>query len=404
MDPLEILSNIHMLTPYYQAVFSSDEHRVVGYELLAYFKGDQQDLPIGSLFFDSSVPEEYRIEIDDTVLEMALSDMIKVDGNLILFINRNPNLLMQGQGESTLQLLKKYEIKGLRLTNIVIEISMDDFSGDVEQLSHLLQYYKTYGLKIAVDDIGRKTSNLQTVGRLSPNIIRIDLQKLRLQTQLDTYEDVLYSFSLLARRVGATILYEDIEASYQLHYAWRNGGRYYQGYYLHKPTRQLVEVDILKERLREECHQFIVFEKNRIKALYELRDLLNERTQAVVSKIKKDLPINDWLLEIAKELQDISFRLYVCNEDGFQLSANVEKYDDFWEMKLDAYQKNWSWRPYFLENIIRMRLNNKGLLSDLYNDIDKAVTIRTFSFPLQDNQFLFVDLKYEYLYDLNVHL
>ena len=36
----------------------------------------------------------------------------------------------------------------------------------------------------------------------------------------------------------------------------------------------------------------------------------------------------------------------------------------------DYYMKNWSWRPYFLENIMKMRFENKARLSDLYADIE----------------------------------
>ena len=44
---------------------------------------------------------------------------------------------------------------------------------------------------------------------------------------------------------------------YQFQYAWKNGGRYYQGYLLAKPMRQFVRRDVLKEKLREKCQHYI---------------------------------------------------------------------------------------------------------------------------------------------------
>lgn len=48
---------------------------------------------------------------------------------------------------------------------------------------------------------------------------------------------------------------------------------------------------------------------------------------------------------------------------------------------------------------MKMRINKKGILSDLYTDIETGETIRTFSFPLNASDYLFVDLSYEYLYE-----
>jgi hypothetical protein len=67
-------------------------------------------------------------------------------------------------------------------------------------------------------------------------------------------------------------------------------------------------------------------------------------------------------------------------------------------MQPEYMKKNWSWRPYFLENIFKMRSDKKGILSDLYRDIETGETIRTFSYPLNTGDYLFIDLSYEFLF------
>ena len=67
-------------------------------------------------------------------------------------------------------------------------------------------------------------------------------------------------------------------------------------------------------------------------------------------------------------------------------------------MQPEYCEKNWSWRPYFLENIFKMRSDKKGILSDLYRDIETGETIRTFSYPLNSEEYLFIDLSYEFLF------
>ncbi len=93
------------------------------------------------------------------------------------------------------------------------------------------------------------------------------------------------------------------------------------------------------------------------------------------------------------------FRLYICDENGFQLTENLVRKANIWETVQGFKGKNWSWRPYFLENIMRMQNKNAGLLSDSYSDIETGEMIRTFSYPLGENQYLFMDLSYDFLYD-----
>ena len=41
----------------------------------------------------------------------------------------------------------------------------------------------------------------------------------------------------------------------------------------------------------------------------------------------------------------------------------------------------------------------KRFFSDLYSDIETGEMIRTFSYPMDDNMYLFIDLPYSYLYE-----
>jgi hypothetical protein len=102
---------------------------------------------------------------------------------------------------------------------------------------------------------------------------------------------------------------------------------------------------------------------------------------------------------LVKEMDQIAFRMYVCDEDGFQKSANIFKLNTDWVTQTEYKGKNWSWRPYFLENIIKMRNERKGILSDLYSDIETGETIRTFSFPMNGSEYLFIDISYHYLFE-----
>ncbi|MDQ0270668.1 EAL domain-containing protein [Cytobacillus purgationiresistens] len=399
MDPLEIMSDLENVFPYFQPIFSADEHRIIGYEVLARYKVDEKVESLGPFFLDDSIPEDYRMEVDDVILIKALEKALTLDPDVLLFINRDADLLVNQDSEHLLGILLEFEKKGISLDRIVIEISQRFPYGDFSHLDHFINYYRTYGIKIAIDNLGKESSYLDRIGQLSPNILKIDLQALRSSAVNHNYQEILYSLSMLARKIGATLLFENIEMEYQLQFAWRNGGRYYQGAYLNGPEEEFVERDILKQKLKDKCHQFISYEKRKLSSLYMITERFNDTMTDFLIKNRKSSESQNFLPALSQALDDAAFRLYICNDNGFQLSPNIFKGSGQWVVQNEYLDKNWSWRPYFLENIMRMKNNKKGILSDLYTDIETGESIRTFSYPLNETDYLFVDLAYHFLYE-----
>ncbi|AYV71330.1 EAL domain-containing protein [Bacillus sp. PK3-056] len=397
MDALDILTDLENVIPYFQAIFSADEHRVIGYEVLGRYNGQDGAESLGDFFADEGIPDEYKLEVDQVILTKALDKALSLDEDVLLFINRDAEMLMKDDGEAFLDTLLEYEGKGIKLNRIVLELSERNYQGQFDHLDHLLIYYRTYGIKIAIDKMGSDSSYLDRLSDLGPDILKIDLLALRSTSTSHTYQDVLYSLSMLARKIGATLLFENIEMVYQLQFAWKNGGRFYQGYYLHYPEENFVERNSRKETLRNMFHEFILSEKKKLATIYDLTEEFQGQLQALLVKYKKYSSYEELLKLLSAELTEAAFRMYVCDEDGFQKSANIIKYENEWLIQPEYAHKNWSWRPYFLENIMKMRNEKKGILSDLYSDIETGETVRTYSYPLNSKEYLFIDLSYNYL-------
>ncbi len=404
MDALDILTDIDNVIPYFQAIFSADEHTVIGYEVFGRYNGITGLESLGPFFLDESIPEEYKNEVDKVVLTKALDKAIEIDDSFLLFINRDADLLMYDDGEDFLQMLMLYEEKGFDLKRIVLEISERNYTGQSEHLDHLLVYYRTFGIKIAIDKMGSESSYVDRIGELAPDILKIDLLALRSTSTSHMYQNVLYSLSMLARKIGANLLFENIEMVHQLQFAWKNGGRFYQGFYLHHPEEQFVEPTLRQARLGAEFHEFISYEKKKLTSILQLTDKFQARLHGLLQKYRKYSSYEELLKNLSNELTDVAFRMYVCNEDGFQKSSNIFYDNSNWVLQKEYVNKNWSWRPYFLENIIKMQNEKKGILSDLYSDIETGGTVRTFSYPLDANEFLFIDLSYNFLDKMEVLL
>ncbi|MRX73782.1 EAL domain-containing protein [Bacillus lacus] len=400
MDPLDVITNIESISPHYGAIFSADEQSVIGYEVVGKIVVDGTEESLGAFLQDESVPDEYRLEVEDKIARKALNYLPNAAPSVFIFLHRDVNLLMSDQGERFLSLLKEFEKQGCSLDRIVLDIKADKYHGDMKSLVHLLTYYRTYGIKVSIHHSGGESSNLNRIGLLSPDILKIDLKPLTLTSVSQSYNDVLYSIVLLARKIGADLLYKDIEMNFQLRYAWKNGGRYFQGAYLQNPAEHSVDKYLLKGRLKTEFHQFIVTEKKKLEMLYQKTEAFHLRVHGHLSSLKKETKdFNTLLIQLAEQMSDCSFRMYVCDEDGFQQTGNIYRDNNNWIIQEEYYEKNWSWRPYFLENMLRMRRDRKGFFSDLYTDIETGDTIRTFSYPIDEQLYLFIDLPYSYLYE-----
>ncbi len=395
MDPLDVVGNLHKISPVYQPIVSAIKQDVVGFEVLGRFQQDDQWISLGSFFHDPEVPEEFKVDVDQYLLERSISEMLEANEQGYLFINRSANQLMHNNGEDLIRTLQSFEEKGFSMNRIVVEVTEHDFEEDFEALIHLLLYYKTFGIQIAVDHVGAKSSNLDRLRQLAPHILKIDTNRIH----SDGFQDVMYSLSMLARKIGAALLFENIEDDYHLYFAWKHGGRYYQGYLIDKPDFKPNAERMNTFQIQERVSGYIKREKS----------LIEQRLSFVLSwenKIKEVLPkwdgpkkVNSFLENVIPSFKAESFRMYVCNSDGIQISSNYRKKDGDWKSEPEKKDSNWAFRPYFLENMVHMKTLGKGMLSEIYSDIETREMIRTFSYPITDHYFLFVDIQYSYIFE-----
>lgn len=399
MDAIEVLTNLEQLKGYYQPIFSADEHVVIAYEVTGKFINDGNLISLSSFAYDEEIPEEYRIEVENKILHLALSQLVEVAKDVDIYLPYNANLLTLDYGESFFEIVKQY-IPEEDLSRIVLVISEHNFKGEFKQLNNILRYYRTYGIKIAINQLGPE-SHLDYITMLSPNILKLNIEQLSYDSW-SAQNDLFTSLGTLARKIGANMLFEGINSAHQLQFAWKNGGRYYQGKYLADENTETIPRDKLKKRFKEECQQFITIEKRMLEQNYNAFKILRSILEETVNRIKPASHLPDQLLALAKELDEYSFRIYICDEDGFQTSPNIMKIDRKWVVQEEAVNKNWSWRPYFLKTIIKMRNDQSGVFSDLYSDIETGEFTRTFSIPVNGNEYLFIDISYEYLYDHNI--
>ncbi|SES31884.1 EAL-associated domain-containing protein [Salipaludibacillus aurantiacus] len=399
MDPLEVIENISSVVPHYQPVLNSEEYRIIGYEVLGRIHLNGECLSLGPFFLDRSVPAEYKWEVDKEIHKQAVKFAISHPGKPRLFFNIDPNTLAQLHClEELMENFEQFYKDGLEKNQVVFEFRVNDYMEEINDLSHMILYMKASGYTVTLDDIKTNDTNLENFSKLEPNIIKIDLSDLKESTNHFTYRDVLSALALFARKIGAALHFKGIQNTHQLRTAWQHGGRYLQGFYLHEPGEIFPDESALKKKLESQIHSFIDLAHKKLErqlSFVSWMDSLMEKT------VKEKISSVDQLVEfIAKAADEASFRAYVCDSYGYQKSANwVKTGKTQWVSEESARGKNWSWRTYFLSQIMQMKHRKTGMLSDKYRDIETNELIRTYSYPIGKEQYVFIDLDPVYLFE-----
>ncbi len=399
MDVLNVLDKLDQMEVFFEPIYSADEHSIVAYEVSGRIVEGETVIDIATFTYNEDVPAEIRAEVEQLVVRQAIEKIIGEIEHIDLYIPCNPNLLTIDFGESYFSLLKEL-VTEENLHHITLVMNEYLFATDLQQLHHLIKYIQTYGVKVALSNVGAH-SHLDSLLLLEPSVLCIDVDQLS-YNKWGNQNYVFTTLRALALKMGASLMVSKVDTIYQLQHGWKNGARYYKGAYLEKPSKDFVPRDTLKPRFRDECEQFIATEKKLIKHKLEEVKLLERK---IISSVETVIPTSkqaDKLIELANQLQDYAFRLYICDGEGFQTTPNIRWKKDQWVVEKEALRKNWSWRPYFLENLLKMRQEQISDLSNAYSDIETGELTRTFSMALPNNEYLFIDISYDYLYEHNI--
>jgi len=399
MEVLDILDRINEIEVFYEPIFSADSHSIVAYEVSGKLSINDKTIDIVNLTYDSTILEDLRKEAELALIKKAVTEVKDSLNDFYVYLPCNPNLFMTDVGDAYFQAIKQTIGESL-LSKIFLVIPAHKYEGEADELQHPIRYMKTFGVKIALDEIG-KESKLDQILMLEPTVLKININQLNYNAW-GSQSHVFTTIQSLAIKMGAALMFNDIKTDYQLHHAWKHGARYFKGEYLQKPSTHLNPKDSLKERFRNDCKQFIATERKQLELKYEEMKKLKKDIATIVDQSKLQSHDEESLLALANKLTKYAFRFYICNEEGFQISPNIVRRNGNWIVEKEAIGKNWSWRPYFLLNIIKLKDDVKGELSNIYSDIKTGELTRTFSMALADNEYLFVDISYDYLYEHNL--
>ncbi|MFP3361512.1 EAL-associated domain-containing protein, partial [Planococcus sp. SIMBA_143] len=78
-----------------------------------------------------------------------------------------------------------------------------------------------------------------------------------------------------------------------------------------------------KEKIKKDFNHFITFEQKKMKAQLDLTESINNQLSKSLKKLNTEDHYDKTILTIANDCDPITFRVYICNQAGYQLSSNA---------------------------------------------------------------------------------
>ena len=221
-----VLQNPQSLAIAHQPFVDLASGEIVGYEALARFDGPPQRSP--SEWFDDAWEVGLGFELELLAIERALLTFKALEPKHLLALNVSPALALDPR-------LKKALGPG-SLARFVLEITEHAPVENYEVLSEALRPMRQRGLRLAVDDAGAGYAGLRHILRLSPNLIKLDME-LTQGIEGDRAKTALASAMIaFASEIDAEIIAEGIETEPDLRALQSLGVQRGQGYYLGRPA------------------------------------------------------------------------------------------------------------------------------------------------------------------------
>jgi EAL domain-containing protein (putative c-di-GMP-specific phosphodiesterase class I) len=221
------------LTPVYQPIVHIQSGDIFGYEALT--RGPRQS-PMESPATLFAVAEEVDLvfELDRACFRGALRGAVGLEPVHRLFVNLLP-LSFYDTSFIEQEVSVLLEAAALTPANIVFEITERLAIENFTTFRRALATYTAMGFGVAIDDVGTRHSNLETVMALRPHFIKISDVLIRGVARSAVKREMLRSLRNIAETIDAVIVAEGIETADDLVVLHDLGVTYAQGFFLARP-------------------------------------------------------------------------------------------------------------------------------------------------------------------------
>jgi EAL domain-containing protein (putative c-di-GMP-specific phosphodiesterase class I) len=361
-----------------------------------YIEEDGSVRSLGPFFCAKETTNEDALMVDRIIRRKAMEQFAREATDEFLFINIRLGWISRFadnlEALPTVQFAREF---GIDFDRLVIEITEDEFYNENEDFAKAVEFYKSLGCRLAIDDYGKDASNIDRLSLLAPDIVKIDMEYVHRSEESYFYREYLRMITAYADKVGIEVLYEGTETQKQLDICTSSNGKYHQGFLLAKPQPSIKDATANMNIFIKSVDGFIEHLHEKARLSNEYREFWDANVNSYFETHPFGLVDTDWNEYISKlcaYLPERVIRVYICDKNGYQRSFNVEK-DGETLSYLDHRDKNWAWRGFFREAVKTFGYGIKSYLTSEYRDVTSKEKICTYIKLMDSGLLLHVDIR-----------
>jgi EAL domain-containing protein (putative c-di-GMP-specific phosphodiesterase class I) len=233
-DAIEQETSESWYQPIVHADSTADAPQIFAYEALFRMRDDQGTIMPPHMVFQMAEHANLLFSLDLVARRTAVEGaaMAKLPGKL--FVNFNPSSVYDPAYCLRTTAAAIHEL-GMKPADVVFEITETHRVTDIVHLKGILQFYRSAGFGVALDDIGSGWSSLNMLHEFSPDYVKIDMDLCRDIHSNDTKQNIVSHLLSIARKAGIKTIAEGIETESEAAWLREAGADYLQGYLFGKP-------------------------------------------------------------------------------------------------------------------------------------------------------------------------
>lgn len=253
------------------------DKKVVGYESLLR-GGKGIDIKDPNLLFYIAEGGNIVSELDRLCLVNSLNSTKYVANEQLFFINIRPHTLLDIK---TLKAaIDKIRVKQKVFIGIIVDIPVGELFSIENNLEAGIEYIRSLGFKIAIDDVGSGTMSLRDIALIRPDFIKIDISLIRNINNDFQKQNIIDSLLTFAKYSGITIIAEGIETEQEREYLMEKNIVYGQGYLFSRPIDKL---PLIRKRIHKRLKKTVLIIDDDPDGIRVLTDILSEHGYSVTN-------------------------------------------------------------------------------------------------------------------------
>ena len=230
---LDIILRERIVTAFQPIMRLSPDRTVLGFEALS--RGPKgTGLERADDLFGSATEQHLLVELDRLCRRRALLSSGRIPTNAKIFVNTLPATIRDPQfrGRALIDFLDKAQVSPDR---IVIEITEKLVIENYNLFREAMAYFIDLGMSFAVDDVGAGYSGLESIARLKPTFLKIDISLVRDVHVSLVNRAMVEAIVALGHGIGASVIAEGIHTNEEVGALLEAGVDWGQGYLLGRP-------------------------------------------------------------------------------------------------------------------------------------------------------------------------